>query len=56
MAKEENEFSYILTINQKTKLFNENYLKDIVKSGHKRYKQHIWTLYLFSRWVEKNYL
>jgi len=54
--KEENEFSYILTINQKTKLFNENYLKDIVKSGHKRYKQHIWTLYLFSRWVEKQYL
>ncbi|RUM57794.1 MAG: asparagine synthase (glutamine-hydrolyzing), partial [Nautilia sp.] len=54
--KEENEFSYILTINQKTKIFNENYLKEIVKSGHKRYKQHIWTLYLFSRWVEKNYL
>jgi asparagine synthase (glutamine-hydrolysing) len=50
--KEENQFSYILTINQKTKLFNENYLKDIVKSGHKRYKQHIWTLYLFSRWIK----
>jgi asparagine synthase (glutamine-hydrolysing) len=54
--KEENRFSYILTINQKTKLFNENYLKEIVKSGHKRYKQHIWSLYLFSRWIEKNML
>ena len=54
--KEENQFKYILTINQKTKLFNETYLKDIVKSGHKRYKQHIWTLYLFSRWIEKEYL
>jgi len=52
--KEENQFSYILTINQKTKLFNEPYLKEIVKSGHKRYKQHIWSLYLFSRWIEKN--
>ena len=51
--KEENQFSYILTINQKTKIFNEEYLKEIVKSGHKRYKQHIWTLYLFSRWIEK---
>jgi asparagine synthase (glutamine-hydrolysing) len=54
--KEENQFKYILTINQKTKLFNEGYLKDIVKSGHKRYKQHIWTLYLFSRWLDKEYL
>jgi len=53
--KEENQFKYILTINQKTKLFNEAYLKEIVKSGHKRYKQHIWSLYLFSRWVDKNY-
>ena len=51
--KEENQFNYILTINQKTKLFNESYLKEIVKSGHKRYKQHIWSLYLFSRWIEK---
>ena len=51
--KEENQFSYILTINQKTKIFNENYLKEIVKSGHKRYKQHIWSLYLFSRWIDK---
>jgi len=51
--KEENQFSYILTINQKTHLFNEPYLKEIVKSGHKRYKQHIWSLYLFSRWIEK---
>jgi asparagine synthase (glutamine-hydrolysing) len=50
--KEENQFSYILTINQKTKLFNEPYLKEIVKSGHKRYKQHIWSLYLFSRWID----
>jgi asparagine synthase (glutamine-hydrolysing) len=51
--KEENQFSYILTVNQKTKLFNEPYLKEIVKSGHKRYKQHIWSLYLFSRWIDR---
>ena len=53
--KEENQFSYILTINQKTKLFNEQYLKEIVKSGHKRYKQHIWSLYLFSRWISAKF-
>jgi len=53
--KEENQFKFILTINQKTKIFNEEYLKEIVKSGHKRYKQHIWSLYLFSRWIENKY-
>jgi len=53
--KEEKEFSYILSVNQRTKLFNENYLKEIVKSGHKRYKQHIWSLYLFSKWADKVY-
>ncbi|QCT94816.1 asparagine synthase (glutamine-hydrolyzing) [Caminibacter mediatlanticus TB-2] len=54
--KEENELKRIIDINRKTKLLNEEYLKEIIKTGHKRYKQHIWALYLFSRWVEKEFL
>jgi len=54
--KEENELKRIVDINRKSKLFNEEYVKEIIKSGHKRYKQHIWHLYVFSRWFEKNFL
>jgi len=54
--KEENELGYIIDINRKTKIFNEEYLKEIIKTGHKRYKQHLWTLYLFSRFIEKEFL
>ena len=54
--KEENELRKIIDINRKTKIFNEEYLKEIIKTGHKRYKQHIWSLYLFSRWLEKEFL
>jgi len=54
--KEENELKRIIDINRKSKIFNEEYLKEIIKTGHKRYKQHIWTLYLFSRWYEKEFL
>ena len=54
--KQENEFKLIVDINRKSKIFNEEYLKQIIKSGHKRYKQHLWTLYLFSRWFKKEFL
>ena len=49
--KEENELRVIIDVNRETKIFNEEYLKAILKTGHKRYKQHIWTLYLVSRWI-----
>ncbi len=54
--KEENELKRIIDINRKSKIFNEEYLKEIIKTGHKRYKQHLWTLYLFARWYEKEFL
>ena len=54
--KEENELRRIIDINRISKIFNEEYLKEIIKTGHKRYKQHIWSLYLFSRWWEKEFL
>jgi len=54
--KEEKELGRIIDINRKSKIFNEEYLKSIIKTGHKRYKQHIWALYLFSRWYEKEFM
>jgi len=54
--KEENELKLIVDVNRKSKIFNEEYLKKIIKTGHKRYKQHLWTLYLFSRWYKKEFL
>ena len=54
--KEENELRLIIDVNRETKFFNEEYLKEIIKTGHKRYKQHLWSLYLFSRFVKKEFL
>ncbi len=54
--KEENELRIIIDVNRKTKIFNEEYLKEIIKTGHKRYKQHLWSLYLFSRFLKKEFL
>ena len=54
--KEENELRTIIDVNRKTKIFNEEYLKEILKTGHKRYKQHIWSLYLISRFLKKEFL
>ncbi len=54
--KAERELKFIVDINRKSKIFNEEYLKQIIKTGQKRYKQHLWTLYLFSRWFEKEFL
>jgi len=54
--KEENELRLIIDVNRETKIFNEEYLKEIIKTGHKRYKQHLWSLYLFSRFIKKEFL
>jgi asparagine synthase (glutamine-hydrolysing) len=54
--KEENELKRIVDVNRKAKIFNEEYLKEIIKTGHKRYKQHLWSLYLFVRWIEREFL
>ncbi|WP_457560215.1 asparagine synthase (glutamine-hydrolyzing) [Caminibacter sp.] len=54
--KEEKELRVIIDVNRETKIFNEEYLKEIIKTGHKRYKQHIWTLYLISRFLKKEFL
>ncbi len=54
--KSENELRLIIDVNRKTKIFNEEYLKEIIKTGHKRYKQHLWSLYLFSRFLQKEFL
>jgi len=54
--KEENELSLIIDVNRKTKIFNEEYLKEIIKTGHKRYKQHLWSLYLISRFLQREFL
>ena len=54
--KKENKLKRIIDINRKSKIFNEEYLKEIIKTGHKRYKQHIWALYLFSVWYEKEFM
>jgi asparagine synthase (glutamine-hydrolysing) len=54
--KEENELRLIIDVNRQTKIFNEEYLKEIIKTGHKRYKQHLWSLYLFSRFLKKEFL
>jgi len=54
--KEENELRIIIDVNRQTRIFNEEYLKEIIKTGHKRYKQHLWSLYLFSRFLKKEFL
>ncbi|WP_417327846.1 asparagine synthase (glutamine-hydrolyzing) [Halarcobacter sp.] len=47
----------ILEVNKETKLFNEEYLKHIYTlSSQKKFKQHLWTIYIFSKWFKKIYL
>ena len=46
----------ILKVNNETNLFNEEYLKQIyLLSKNRKFKQHLWTLFIFSRWYEKTY-
>jgi asparagine synthase (glutamine-hydrolysing) len=46
----------ILRVNQKTNFFNTEYIKFIYENGkNNKLKQHLYALWLFSRWYEKNY-
>lgn len=47
----------ILEVNKETALFNEEYIKHIyslAKAG--KFKQHLWSLFVFSKWYKKTYL
>jgi asparagine synthase (glutamine-hydrolysing) len=47
----------ILYVNKETNLFNENYIKQIYKlSQERKFKQHLYSLYVFSLWYKKVYL
>lgn len=47
----------ILDVNKETNLFNEEYLKHIYTlSSQRKFKQHLWTIYIFSKWFKKIYL
>ena len=47
----------ILKVNKETNLFNDDYLKQIYTlSKSRKFKQHLWSLFIFSRWFEKTYL
>lgn len=46
----------ILKVNKETNLFNEEYVKHIYYLAKQRkFKQHLWSLFIFSKWYEKNY-
>ncbi len=54
---EENELERILDVNIKSKLFNQEVLVEYIKRAKQgNFKQHIWGLYLFSRWYEKEFV
>ncbi len=47
----------ILRVNKQTNLFNENYLKEIYHLAKSRkFKQHLWSIFIFSKWFDKEYL
>jgi asparagine synthase (glutamine-hydrolysing) len=47
----------ILEVNANTRLFNEEYLIHIYElSKSRKFKQHLWSLFIFSKWYKKSYL
>ena len=47
----------ILEVNKETNLFNEVYIKHIYFLAQKgKFKQHLWSLFIFSKWYKKTYL
>lgn len=47
----------ILKVNKQTNLFNEEYVKHIYTlAKDRKFKQHLWSLFIFSKWYDKNYL
>lgn len=54
---EAGELESILRVNEQTGLFHQEVLQEYISSAKQgRYKQHIWGLYLFSRWYKKEFL
>lgn len=46
----------ILNVNKKIPIFNEDFVKFIYNEAkEKKFKQHLWHLYIFARWFHKNY-
>jgi len=46
----------ILEVNEKTGFFNEAYLKQIFHLAKERkFKQHLWSLFVFSKWFKRFY-
>ncbi|NVJ53062.1 MAG: asparagine synthase (glutamine-hydrolyzing) [Campylobacteraceae bacterium] len=47
----------ILEVNKETNLFNDEYLNQIYTlSSQRKFKQHLWTIFIFSKWFKKTYL
>ena len=47
----------ILKVNKETNLFNEEYIKYIYElSRNRKFKQHLWSLFIFSSWFEKKFI
>ena len=54
---EAGELERISYVNDKTGLFHKNAIEEYIDRGKQgRFKQHLWGLYLFSRWYEKEFL
>ena len=47
----------ILKVNNETGYFNESYVKNIYElAKNRKFKQHLWSLFIFSKWFDKTYL
>jgi len=47
----------ILEVNKQSNLFNEEYLIQIFNlSKNRKFKQHLWSLFVFSKWYKNNYM
>jgi len=47
----------ILEVNKNSKLFKEEYLKQIYNLSTKnKFKQHLWSLFVFSKWYKNHYM
>lgn len=47
----------ILEVNKELDIFNEDFVKFLYNEAkHTRFKQHIWSLYLFAKWYKRTYL
>jgi len=47
----------ILEVNKETDYFNEPYLRQIFELARgRKFKQHLWSIFIFSKWFKKTYL